>query len=127
MSKCPNCPIAGSCVAERPGHEFACKFANGSDSERAWLVNQSARAQGVPPPAYPPLAQQAVSALMAAGRFVKSGMKTVDKAEYERRLAICKACDQYDAKTKRCKKCGCQTQVKLRMATERCPLPEPKW
>lgn len=127
MSKCPNCPIAGACVAERPGYGFACKFATGSDSERAWLANQSARMQGAPPPEYPPLARQAVNALAAAGRFVASGFATVDKAEYERRLAICKACDQYDAEKRRCILCGCKTAAKLRMAAEHCPLPEPKW
>ena len=128
MSKCQNCPIAGSCIAERPGYEWSCKFATGSDSERAWLANQSARSQGKTLPEYPPLAQQAANALIAAGRFVKSGLKTVDDAEYERRLAICKACDQYDAEKKRCRICGCKTQIKLRMASEHCPIqPEPKW
>lgn len=127
MSKCPDCPIAGACVAERPDHRWACKFATGSDSERIWLANQSARVQGLPPPEYPPLAQQAVNALKAAGRFVKSGLKTVGKAEYERRLAICEACDQYDAEKKRCRECGCRTEYKLRMASEHCPLPEPRW
>jgi hypothetical protein len=91
------------------------------------LVARLASGDDQPAPSYPPIAEQAANAAKAAGRFVASGLKTVDKAEYERRLAICKACDQYDAKQARCVLCGCRTKYKLRMATESCPLDPPKW
>ncbi len=42
------------------------------------------------------------------------------------REATCRACPEWDAAalnaTGRCRKCGCSTWAKLRMATERCPL-----
>jgi hypothetical protein len=42
------------------------------------------------------------------------------------REATCRACEWWDAAalnaTGRCRKCGCSTWAKLRMATERCPL-----
>jgi predicted Zn-ribbon and HTH transcriptional regulator len=42
------------------------------------------------------------------------------------RLEICKSCEFWDNSgyigTGKCKKCGCSTWAKLRMATERCPM-----
>lgn len=76
---------------------------------------------------YPPLLEQIANAAKAAVKFVASGCETAGQAEFDRRLSICEACDQYDAKSKRCRICGCKTAAKLRMASERCPLPEPKW
>lgn len=120
-------------VVVRTGHERLRELTSDANPDVAQrdayrdLVTRLALGEPNPPPEYPPLAKQAVSALMAAGRFVASGLKTVDEAEYERRLAICKACDQYDAEKRRCRVCGCRTEYKLRMAAEHCPLPEPKW
>jgi len=127
MSKCAGCPIAGLCIAESPGQAFACKFADGSDAERLWLVGQSAKLQGKPPADYPPLVAQAGSLAKAVGRFVASGLQRVDDDAYRARLAICQSCDQYDADQKRCRLCGCKTSIKLRMASEHCPLDDPKW
>jgi hypothetical protein len=61
--------------------------------------------------------------------FAKSGLDITDPAVLEKRLAICKSCEFWDAKafneTGRCNKCGCSTWAKLRMATEKCPID--KW
>ena len=42
------------------------------------------------------------------------------------RQDICRACPEWDAtalnSTGRCRKCGCSTWAKLRMATEKCPI-----
>jgi hypothetical protein len=127
MSKCQSCPIAGGCIAERPGYSFACKFADGTESEKLWLVNRSAQLEGKPPQEYPSIVTQAGNLAKAVGRFVASGLKRVDEETYQERLAICRTCDQYDAAQKRCRLCGCKTTAKLRMASESCPLLEPKW
>ena len=62
----------------------------------------------------------------AAGKFIVSGFKSPPSEVLTERESICRACDQWDAQaingTGRCKKCGCSTWAKLRMATERCPL-----
>lgn len=62
----------------------------------------------------------------AAGRFARSGFATTPPEALVTREAACRACDQWDAAalnaTGRCRKCGCSTWAKLRMATERCPL-----
>jgi hypothetical protein len=58
--------------------------------------------------------------------WAKSGLVTTPPEILAEREATCRACPEWDAealnKTGRCRKCGCSTWAKLRMATERCPL-----
>lgn len=58
--------------------------------------------------------------------FARSGFTTTPPEILSAREAACRACDQWDHgalnNTGRCRKCGCSTWAKLRMATERCPL-----
>ena len=62
----------------------------------------------------------------AAHRFARSGFTTTPPEILAEREATCRACPEWDAAalnaTGRCRKCGCSTWAKLRMATERCPL-----
>ncbi|MFZ9964799.1 MAG: hypothetical protein ACO3GO_06280 [Terrimicrobiaceae bacterium] len=64
--------------------------------------------------------------IKAATRFARSGFATTPPDILAEREAICRACPEWDAaalnSTGRCRKCGCSTWAKLRMATERCPL-----
>jgi len=61
----------------------------------------------------------------AGTRFARSGFQTTPPEILAAREATCRACAEWDAnalnKTGRCRKCGCSTWAKLRMATERCP------
>jgi predicted Zn-ribbon and HTH transcriptional regulator len=65
----------------------------------------------------------------SAHRFARSGFLTTPPEILAEREATCRACPEWDAQalnaTGRCRKCGCSTWAKLRMATERCPLS--KW
>jgi hypothetical protein len=58
--------------------------------------------------------------------FAKKGFATTPPEILATREATCRACPEWDAtalnNTGRCRKCGCSTWAKLRMATERCPL-----
>ena len=62
----------------------------------------------------------------AAHRFARSGFHATPPEILAAREATCRACPEWDAAalngTGRCRKCGCSTWAKLRMATERCPL-----
>jgi hypothetical protein len=66
------------------------------------------------------------SAYWATIKFARAGLPSISPEALESRQSICRSCDQWDAKaingTGRCKKCGCSTWAKLRMATEKCPL-----
>ena len=62
----------------------------------------------------------------AAHRFARAGFATTPPEALAARQETCRACPEWDAaalnKTGRCRKCGCSTWAKLRMATERCPI-----
>jgi hypothetical protein len=62
----------------------------------------------------------------AAHRFIRHGAPTTPPEALSTREATCRACPEWHAAalngTGRCRKCGCSTWAKLRMATERCPL-----
>jgi hypothetical protein len=64
--------------------------------------------------------------LKSLKRFAEAGMPSVSTEILSAREATCRACPEWDAQalnaTGRCRKCGCSTWAKLRMATERCPL-----
>ena len=78
---------------------------------------------------YPSLFQQAKNLTTSVANWVKDGAKVASEEVLKERMDICKKCEFWDAEafagTGRCKKCGCSTQAKLRMATEKCP--EGKW
>jgi predicted Zn-ribbon and HTH transcriptional regulator len=62
----------------------------------------------------------------AVRKFAASNFIPTPPEALATRQDICKACPEWDAqalnKTGRCRKCGCSTWAKLRMATEKCPI-----
>ena len=46
-------------------------------------------------------------------------------SRYEKRMEICKACEFFDRKLKRCKDCGCFLIAKARLGGAKCP--QGKW
>ena len=64
--------------------------------------------------------------LKSATNFTASGFTTTPPEALATREATCRACPEWDAaalnSTGRCRKCGCSTWAKLRMATEACPI-----
>jgi len=95
------------------------------------MLNRMIREDGLRPPKYPnpSLLEKAGSLTSSVGNWAKSGFKKVDESQLQSRLDICKGCEFWDqsgfAGTGKCKKCGCSTQAKLRMATSKCPID--KW
>jgi hypothetical protein len=74
-----------------------------------------------------PTKTQMVSSLAnAAIHWAKAGFELTSDEAFTNRLDICKSCEFWDftgfANTGRCQKCGCSTQAKLRMASEKCPV-----
>jgi len=74
----------------------------------------------------PSIAMMISSFTASAMRFIKNRAPTTPPEILAARESTCRACHEWDAaalnNTGRCKKCGCSTWAKLRMATERCPL-----
>ena len=72
------------------------------------------------------LPQQAISFGKSIANWSAGGFFQTPSNIFSERKAICRACPEWDAcalnGTGRCKKCGCSTWAKLRMATEKCPI-----
>ena len=70
--------------------------------------------------------KQAKSLGRELGGWVNSGLTIVNQNQLNFRLQICKSCEFWNLNgfhgTGSCKKCGCSTQAKLRMATAKCPV-----
>ena len=85
------------------------------------------KAKEYPAPKPMPTAPQMAKKLAhAVTDWAASGFKMAPTDLVSSRLATCNGCEFWDAMafagTGRCKKCGCATQAKIRLATERCPV-----
>ena len=80
---------------------------------------------------YPHISEQMKNASIAAVSFVNDLIKGaplfVEEKEVSRRLEICKGCEWFDHEQTRCKKCGCNMNLKTRLESAHCPLDPPKW
>lgn len=69
----------------------------------------------------PTFARQALGFMAAIARWAFLGFPVTSEQLYYSRLAVCQKCDKWDTNSQKCRVCGCRA-VKLRMASERCPL-----
>jgi hypothetical protein len=78
---------------------------------------------------YPPAKSMVKNLAQSMTQWVKNGFKLATEDQLKKRLEICAGCEFWDKEalggTGRCKKCGCSTQAKLRLAHEKCPID--KW
>jgi hypothetical protein len=79
-----------------------------------WQRDEAAQQALKQPPAHGPMHY-----IAGAAKAVVASV-TADSPMSERRLAICKGCDQWS--NNRCKQCGCFTGLKVRLPSERCPM-----
>lgn len=79
-----------------------------------WERDKVAQAAAQQAPAHGPMRY-----IAGAAKAVVASV-TADSPMSERRLAICKTCDQWDGS--RCKQCGCFTALKVRLPAEACPI-----
>ena len=74
----------------------------------------------------PNLQQQAANLGKAFVNWTSYGFSATPPEILAAREATCRSCIEWDStalnNTGRCVKCGCSTWVKLRMASERCPI-----
>jgi hypothetical protein len=97
--------------------------------QRDARILQRAAFLSVGGPALPGVSEQVKSLAKSGLNWAKKGFVLVNEEQLNSRLAECSSCEFWDPKaflgTGRCQKCGCSTQAKLRMATEKCPID--KW
>jgi NADH pyrophosphatase NudC (nudix superfamily) len=117
-------------VIARTKHEpYRTLCADAHPKHERWrrIVIKKATGQAPTPESYPSLFVQAKNLAGAAARFAASGFKLVDDAELARRKSICAECPHWRSDSRRCVKCGCKTDAKLRSAAEQCPDNPPRW
>lgn len=78
------------------------------------------------PAPLPSFGEMAKSASASAIQWASGGFQWVTPEEFNARIELCRGCEFWDAQgffnTGRCRKCGCSTKAKLRMATASCPI-----
>lgn len=78
---------------------------------------------------YPGAATIVKSAVIAAAKWANNGFKSASETAIMSRTKICESCEFWSPgalrQTGRCRRCGCATWAKIRMASESCP--EQKW
>ena len=78
------------------------------------------------PTAPPPLGEKVKTFTKSVIDWGKNGLPITSKDDFEKRLNICKSCEFWDKtsfnNTGKCNKCGCSTQMKLKMDTAKCPI-----
>jgi hypothetical protein len=80
----------------------------------------------------PTPAEMAANAARSGARWMAAGLPIVSRSIYRVRLTLCRACPHWSDGARlglgKCNApgCGC-TKLKLRLATERCPLNPPRW
>lgn len=78
----------------------------------------------------PTAADKAREFAVAASRWIKQRAPVVSEEVFLERKEKCESCELYGGTRTfgfiGCGKCGC-TGLKLYLATEKCPLPEPRW
>jgi hypothetical protein len=94
------------------------------DKFRAQVIRQAADESPSP-------LRQAANALSAlsraAGQLASGGPLTVSSEEQARRLAICRDCPEFQSAGPKCRKCGCNLQLKTRLSSETGQCPLGKW
>jgi hypothetical protein len=77
------------------------------------------------PKSPPPVSVMAVNLARAAvGEVVAraTGVAKLDAGEIERRMAICRGCENFIHGQNRCSLCGCFAALKSRMRSQHCPV-----
>lgn len=75
---------------------------------------------------FPSMGEQSKNLLDLLNNVIEQSMEgnpiLVDQLERDRRFDICKACDSFQAKSQRCKECGCYMTHKTQFHAAECPL-----
>jgi len=102
-------------------------------AHRSLSANRASAAHrplAMPRPPVPTLAALATNFTQAMAGWAGAGFKVVERKEYERRHAVCLACEYWEPDARlglgKCKRCLC-SKFKLWLVTSKCPDKPPRW
>lgn len=119
--RCPRCPVAEGlpCLGEKAPP--LCRDVESGMPGRAEQLIGLAEGQPSMLEKAANLAKAVIGHVADAGRIAPPEVQAARKAE-------CFACSHHDHQRDRCQFCGCTLMnLKRSWASERCPLPTPKW
>jgi hypothetical protein len=124
---CPDCPCPDICKRLEAYCAWAAKDPP-DPVEIRHICDASARSTDAPH-AYPPAATMAGNLALSLWDWACCGFRITPEPEQARRLAICRACEWFDLEPQRCRHhgCGCFVEMKIKLRSAHCPLPQPKW
>lgn len=74
---------------------------------------------------FPSLLQQGKNLISSLKDIISEDDILVSYEIQHNRMNICKMCDRYSERRKRCKECGCFLEAKTKFSSSKCPLD--KW
>lgn len=115
--KCQECPVVG----DMPCHPGMCGLAvTGKPIHLMHIVNRSRVAQEASKArTFPPITTQVGNALESLQTFL-GHPEVSSREEQERRLSICRACENFQ--DRRCILCGCRLWLKVKGRDLHCPI-----
>lgn len=78
--------------------------------------------QDMPPMTWPEVLKHFATSM---AKWAKEGFPVVGSKEHGERYGLCKSCTKF--LNFYCSICRCPAYTKTKLATEQCPLPEPRW
>lgn len=112
----------------RTGHrrlEWLCSEANPDERSREHQRQFALQIAGQPQ--YPRLSAQVASLAGDLWDWAVSGFTIRPQGDQMRLRAICGACPEWVEATRRCRLCGCKTDLAIKLRTKHCPLDPPRW
>lgn len=90
-------------------------------SARAAALRTGRRPDGPEPP-LPSAAEMAKNLASAAVDAARDGFRRAPAEVVNARLEVCRSCEWFRPRDRRCAKCGCGTSAKASLRSSRCPL-----
>lgn len=70
----------------------------------------------------PSIVRRTITLGKAIVDHVSSGLPSTDQSTVDRRWAICRSCENFDAKRIECRACGCHLDIKIAWGEQKCPI-----
>lgn len=71
---------------------------------------------------FPSLIEQGKNLISSVQSIVSGDEFLANEVIQQDRMDVCRMCDRYSERRKRCKECGCFLEVKVKFASSECPL-----
>ncbi len=128
-TRCARCPVPAQSRCWGPNARHLCDHIDpGHPTYRPEFgpaiveMSRNIFGGGDSPGGRPSAGAMAASLARSFWDWAVSGFSAAPHEAQRERLNACIACPEWDSGARRCRICGCFTDVKVRLRTERCPI-----